>query len=360
MLAIRRLRLSFLFVLFTTAGFGQKAPELAPLPSDSFELVTGATHVPGTPQERGQALDLLEHARQNSDLHAAGSPAFNMRINFSANGNVLFTGSGEMEETWFAPYSFRWTARLGDFSLDRISTGGRIYDDKQASFIPIRLHMLRDAVFWPINFQQAHSLIRTASATWRGKELTCILTSGDMADPTPTPGRRWIEREFCIEAKTGLLHILSDAPGIYVIYDYANPLKFHGRVLARQFSIVEGGKTVLEAHIESLADAISSPGLLAPTDQMKAHPPGPLLGGAMRFPRMVTVAPGAAVVQPVIVHAILNRNGKVEDAELVEGSGAALGQSALDIVRRSIYPEVERVWAGHQMEAFINVQFVSQ
>ena len=84
MLAIRRLRLSFLFVLFTTAGFGQKAPELAPLPSDSFELVAGATHVPGTPQERGQALDLLEHARQNSDLHAAGSPAFSMRINFSS------------------------------------------------------------------------------------------------------------------------------------------------------------------------------------------------------------------------------------------------------------------------------------
>jgi hypothetical protein len=38
----------------------------------------------------------------------------------------------------------------------------------------------------------------------------------------------------------------------------------------------------------------------------------------------------------------------------------ALGQSALDIVKRGTYPQVERAWAGHQMEAFINVQFVSQ
>jgi hypothetical protein len=29
-------------------------------------------------------------------------------------------------------------------------------------------------------------------------------------------------------------------------------------------------------------------------------------------------------------------------------------------VKRSVYPEAERVWPGHQMEAFINVQFVSQ
>jgi hypothetical protein len=265
-----------------------------------------------------------------------------------------------MEETWLGPTSWRWTARLGDFSLDRISTSGRIFDDKLADFIPIRLQMLRGAIFWPINFQQAHTLIRTAAATWKGKELTCVLTSGEMSDATPTPGRRWVEREFCIEKKTGLLQVLSDAPGIYVVYDYTNALKFHGRVLPRQFSITEGGNSVLEAHLESVADAISSPDSLAPSDQMKAHGPGPLLGGTVRFPRVVRVAPGAAIVQPVIVHAIVDRNGKVGDAELVENSGVALGQTALDIVKRSVYPEAERVWPGHQMEAFINVQFVSQ
>jgi hypothetical protein len=360
MLANRSLQSFFLVVLLGAVGFCQNPPQIAPVPPDSFELVTGATQIPSTPEERSAVLALVERARQNADLHAAGSAAFSLQVSFNASGNVLATGAGEMEETWFSPTTARWTARLGDFSIERIFNGGRIFDDKLATFIPIRVQMLRSAIFWPINFQQAHTLIRTATANWRGKELTCILTSGEMADATPTPGRRWIEREFCIETKTGLLQILSDAPGVYVVYDYSNALKFHGRVLPRQFSIVEGGSTVLDVHLESLADAISSPDALTPSAQMKTHGPGPLLGGTIRFPRIVPVAPGAAVVQPVIVHVILDRNGKVGDAELVENSGVALGQSALDIVKRGTYPQVERAWAGHQMEAFINVQFVSQ
>ena len=361
--ATRRLPFLFSLVLLCTFAFCQNkpnTPQMAPVPPDSLELVTGATQVPDTPEERSAVLTLLERARQNSDLHAAGSAAFDLRVTFNASGNVLATGAGEMEETWFSPANWRWTGHLGGFSLDRIFYGGRLFDDKVADFIPIRVQMLRGAIFWPINFQQAHTLIRTAAAKWKGKDLTCVLISGDMAEATPTPGRRWIEREFCIETKTGLIQIISDAPGIYVVYDYTNALHFHGRVLPSQFTIFEGGNTVLESHLESIADAISGSEAVTPSEQMKTHGPGPLLGGTIRFPRTVPVAPGAATVQPVIIHAILDRRGKVGDAEVVDGSGAALGQSALDIVKRSVFPEAEEAWAGHQMEAFINVRFVSQ
>jgi hypothetical protein len=57
----------------------------------------------------------------------------------------------------------------------------------------------------------------------------------------------------------------------------------------------------------------------------------------MRFPQTVRVAPGASIIQPVIVHALLGSDGKVLDAELVEDSSAALSQSALDLVKRSLY-----------------------
>jgi Gram-negative bacterial TonB protein C-terminal len=360
MQTIARLFLTFIFAfLLSISAFSQ--PKLAPVPPDPLELVTGTTKVPSTPQERAAVLDLLERARQNADLHAPGSPAFTLRVNFNASGNVSYTGSGDMEETWFGTYSFRWTAHLGNFSLDRISTSGRVFDDKPADFIPIRLQMLRGGLFWPINFQQAHALIRTASASWKGKDLTCVLVSGEGPDAASAPGRRWVDREFCIEPKSGLVQLISDAPGIYILYDYSNPLPFHGRVLARQFSIIEGGYTVLEARLESIADATSSADSLEPSEQMKKQARGPLLGGTMRFPRIVPVAPGAAFVQPVIIHAVLDPNGKVGEAELVENSGAALSQSALDIVKRSAFPQqIRQAWAGHQIEAFINVQFVSQ
>jgi len=356
---VRGLRFVFLSsVLFIASAFGQKQPELAPVPPDTFELVNGATQVPGTAQERARVLDLLERARQNGDVHAAGSQAFTLKVSFQASGNVLFTGAGDMEETWLSPAAFRWTARLGDFSLTRIYADGRLYDDAAVDFIPMRVHMLRDAVFWPINFNQAHALVRTAKAEWKGKELTCILTSGEMAEATPTPGRRWIEREYCIDPSTGLLQVLSDAPGIYVIYDYSNALKFHGRTLPRHFSIVEAGNSVLEARLESITEPSADPNLLKPATEMNAH--GPLLSGTQRFARFVRVAPGASLVQPVIVHAILNRDGRVMDAELVGNTDPDLGQSALDIVKRSQYPP-ENTRAGRQQrEAFINVRFVSQ
>lgn len=331
MLLIRQLQLLLVSVLLTAAGFCQNAPELAPVPSDPLELATGATKVPSTPQERTQALDLLEHARQNGDLHVPGSPAFTLRVNFTASGNVLYTGSGEMEETRLSPLRFRWSARLGDFSLTRISVNGAVFDDRPLDFIPIRLHMLRVALFWPVNFNSDHALIRTATARWKGKDVTCILTSGAQADPTPTPGRRWYEREYCIDQKSGLMQILSDAPGIYVVYDYRNALQFHGRSLPSQLSIVEGGKTVLEAHLASIADAdANNADMLTPTPQMKNNS-GPILSTTIRFPEVIHVAPGASIVQPVIIHAILGRDGKVLDAELVENSGAALSQSALDL-----------------------------
>ena len=78
----------------------------------------------------------------------------------------------------------------------------------------------------------------------------------------------------------------------------------------------------------------------------------------MRFPQNIHVAPGAAIIQPVIVHALLGSDGKVLDAELVEDSGAALSQSALDLVKRSSYVRANN--ARLQREAFINVRFVSQ
>lgn len=356
--AIRRLYLAFLAVtLFTTVGFCQKTPEVAPVPSDSLELVTGATRVPDTPHERARVLDLMERARQNSDLSTPGGPAYTLKVNFSASGNVQFTGSGEMEETWISPYVFRWSARLGDFELTRIAVRGSVLDDKPTEFIPMRVHMLRDALFWPVHFSAADALIRTATARWKGSEVICVLTSGAMADATATPGRRWIEREYCVDTKTGLLQVLSDAPGIYVVYDYASPHHFHGRVVADRISIVEGGKTVLEANMVSIHDADpNNTNVLTPTPEMRNS--GPVLSYAMRFPQVIHVAPGASIIQPVIVHALLGSDGKVLDAELVENSGAALSQSALDLVRRSVYVRANN--GRLQREAFINVKFVSE
>jgi Gram-negative bacterial TonB protein C-terminal len=351
---------------FSTAFLGQEQPRPAPVnspihvappPSDPLELATVATEVPDNPQARSAVIALIDRARQNADIRTAGAPPFHLRMSFTASGDVLYTGSGETEDTWVSWESSRWSAHLGDFSMARIWDHGVSFDDKTIALIPLRLQMLRDAVFWPLRAQPGAHL-RTATANWQGKQVTCVLSSGPGIQAQEIIGRRWVEREYCIDPRSGLLQILSDAPGIYVVYDYTGAVDLHGHTFPRQITIFEAGKNVLEAHVDELSEAKNiAAGLLTPASDMVRQ--GPVLSGAMRFPQVVPLPAGAAVMQPVIVHALVGEDGKVLDAELVGDSGAELEKSALDLVKRSSYRPAQ---PGSQLqrEAFINVKFISK
>jgi hypothetical protein len=185
-----------------------------------------------------------------------------------------------------------------------------------------------------------------------------MLISGGRNDAAPTPGRRWEETEYCIDPKTGLLHTYSEAPGIYTIYDYSETLQFHGRTLARQISVVEDGTTVLQIHLDSIADAANAdPDQFVPTKKMLSHGPGDIMVGPFRFPQFVAAPPGhSGEIQPVIVHAVLDKKGRVVEAEALQHTDAVLSEAALAIVERSSYER--REGRPVQREAFINVQFM--
>jgi hypothetical protein len=351
---------ALLFTLLLSAiAFSQDAPKTAPLPYDPLELATGPTAVPDTPEKRELVLNLLEHARQNNGMHTPGSPPFAVKVSFNSTGTSRYTGFGEIDETWMSPSSFRWSARLGDYSQLRIFYEGAAYDDKPRGPIPLRIQMVRQSVFWPVTGRFAPALIRMATAKWQDTEVACMLVSGALNDATSTPGRRWEETEYCIDPKTGLLRTYSEAPGIYNVYDYSEKFEFHGRTLARQISIVEDGVTVLQIHLDSLADAANSdPDQFVPTKKMLLHGPGDILVGPFRFPQSVAAPPGhSGVIQPVIVHAVLDKKGHVVEAEALQHTDAALSEAALAIVARSNYAKRDE-GRPVQREAFINVQFV--
>lgn len=337
----------------------QSANKVAPLPYDPLELAAGPTVVLDTPEERTLMLNLLERARQNSAMHTPGTAPFDMKVSFNSTGNNSHeTGYGEVEETWVNPSMWRWSARLGDYSQLRIFYNGAAYDDKPKGHMPLRLQMVRNAVFWPVVGGFDASLLRMATAKWEGTDVACILISGRDNQATDTPGRRWEENEYCIDPKTGLLRTHSEAPGIYAAFDYDGGVQFHGRTLPRQISIVEGGATVLQIHLDSITDANKDPNQFVPTHAMLAHGPGAIMVGPFRFPEFVPVPVGyKGEVKPVIVHAILDQKGKVLDAEVVQSSDPAFSGTALDVVWHSSYRPTLRENRPLQREAFINVKF---
>lgn len=362
MLALRPLSVIFLAIVATAAASYQSSTKETSTITDPMELVTGATQAAVTPQERFAALALLDQASQNSNLYAPGTPPFTLKVSFDSSGDSLYTGAGEMEETQISHARGRWTARIGDFSQIRIYDHGRAFDEKTAAGMPLRLQMVRGAILWPMHVNSTRMAIRTASATWKGKAVTCVLLSGPASAPTSTPGRRWEETESCIDPVSNLMLVHSEVPGIHAAYDFADALHFHGRTLARQISISEGNRTVLQVRIASVEDAATADdNLFKPTEQMLAQGPAAFMAGPFRFSQFTHAPAGEdGAIQPVVVHASIDDHGKVLEAEVLQDSDPTLAQTALNLVRQSEYGGQAEDHRPTQREAFISVRFVTQ
>src|SRR5579863_967099 len=328
-------RLLFPACLVATAGLGQN--QLAPVPSDPLELATGPVQIADTADKRAAILTLLERARQNDNLHAPAGAPFDLKVSFVSSGQSLYTGPGKMEEVWMSPGTWRWTAHLGDYSQSRIFHNGFAYDTNAHAYLPLRLHVIRSAIFWPISGNLASLLISTAAANWKGIPVTCALISGTRSVVMATPGRRWQEEEFCVDPKSGLLETYSVAPGIYNVYDYSNAFQFHGSTIARQISIVENGIPVVQAQLEVLQDAGAvDSGSFTPTAEMQG--PGVVIRAPLRLSQFVRNIPmTSGTIQPVIVHAALDASGKVLEAEALQTTDALISEAALQLVRSSNY-----------------------
>jgi hypothetical protein len=324
-----------------------------PLPPDPHELVTGAVSIAATPADRAAALLLLDRARQNGNSHASGTPPCRFDVSFNASGPSAFTGTGTLTETWLSGQSWRWTVDLGGYSLVRIDSGGLTVEEKHVSEIPMRAHMLRNAIFWAVQSTPSNAQIRTASVTWNGRPAMCLLVSGVVGAATQTQSRLWEETETCIDHASGLLQIQSIAPGTYTVYGYSRDLKFHGRTMPDRITIYSAGAQVVDAAF-TIADAGTADlALLTPTPEMIAN--GPVIQTMLpaRFPMNVPNPFPSKTIQPVIVHAEVDPAGNVLEEELSAASDPALARPALDLVRKANLPHT----AFAQRQEYVNVRF---
>lgn len=326
---------------------------LAPVPDSPLEMVTQPARVLTSQDERAAALALFDHARQNLSLRN-GVPAFQMKVSFMSSGQTQFEGDGSMEDI-SAGGRWRWTAQIGSSSQTHLSPGGGVvYSTNPHDPIPMRVQMVRSALLAPIAFNLGADVIRTAEVMHDGKELTCMLLSSSA--PYPNAPRQWFETEYCMDADSGLLRTWSEAPGIYIDYNYADAIHFAGRTIPRDITVTEGNEAILQIHVNSLEPAVGLMlSMFAPTRSMLADGPAFVIYGPRRFPMRGDGAEEseATRVQPVIVHATLsNADGHVLEAEALPGSDPALAQQAVDLVEKTSFPA-----NGMQQEVFVNVKY---
>jgi hypothetical protein len=322
----------------------------APIPADPNEPVIGGVQMPATPADRTAALALLEFARQNNQLRPPDTPPYILRATFNATGNSMDTGPGEIVETWVSEQSWKWTGSLGSYSVVRSRGYETAVGSKHPGSIPMRLHMVRNAIFWAVQPVDLSQEARTAAIRWNGMPATCILLSRTVA---PEETRLWEEEEYCVDNASKLLQVQSPAPGTYVIYGYGGNSQFHGRSIPSRITIYVAGAMVVDAQV-SIADAGPlDESLLQPTPEMIAG--GPIDRGELpvRFPMEVRSASIFGTAKPVIVHASIDGGGNVLEEELSSAADPALAQTALDLVRKAKFAQ-----SRTQRQHYINVRFV--
>jgi len=204
-----------LLVSFSSSLSAQDTSDRAAMavPSDPRELATGQITKPATPKSSEAAVSLVDLARRNIGLYESTDLAFTMKISFSSTGPVSYIGPGTMEEIRTGRGNERWSATVGSYSIVRIFHDGAAYDKATPGPIPLRIQMLRAALFWPFGNALQRDAVRTRSAVWNGRPTTCVLRSiPTNMEPMPPAGRYWREREYCIDRQTGCCRYIQKRP----------------------------------------------------------------------------------------------------------------------------------------------------
>ena len=192
------LLVSFLFLL--PSVFAQTNPP----PSDPHELVSHPPRILSKSADRSAAIDLLEHARQDLNIHTFG--AYQLKASFQTNGDTLNEGDGAMEELSNGP-DWRWSAQIQGVNVIRVGGNGHAYGANPNEPVPLRVQQIRAALHWPIMRNPGAAVIRSANTELNGKPVTCLLLSAAVPE-NPAP-RAWVEGEYCIDPASGLLQMWS-------------------------------------------------------------------------------------------------------------------------------------------------------
>ena len=324
-------------------------PPSAPVPADPHELVTSGIQIASTPADRLAALNLLRAAADNAVSHRPKMEPFDFQAQFTATGNLSYTGTGELGEIWMSGQSWRVTESLGNYSLARIGYSGQTVDQTPVTMIPMRAQMLRNEIMWSTAVNDAGvRQIRTAAAQWNGKPVTCILLSN--VPGSTAQSRLWEESEYCIDNDSKALAIHSVVPGTYAVFGYSKNLQFHSKQMPDHITIFVNGNQAVDS---SFGIADPQPGdqaLLAVAPGAPLGRPSVPLNDAAVITLNVAGSSGNTT-EPVMLHLQLGPQGAILESEVSAASNPSLIQKALDTIKTT-------PMGAFGSHLYVNVRFV--
>jgi len=305
-----------------------------PVFSDPWEPVTGGIEPASTPGDRAAAMAVLSRAGRNAVRHTPDELSFHFRANFTTTDADGVSVSGELTEVWINGRKWRWAVSQGDFEHTRLLYNGELLEDHHTVSLPMRAHALRNQILWAGGIPGPKAAIRTAQTMWHGQAITCILAAREVsgeASPAQSQGRGWNEEEYCTDDSDRLV-VYSPAPGAYTQFHYDGAIDFGGRHLADKLVSVVNGGQILTASFQIAEATQEDADSLTPSTGMTSTPAPVTLGGLL-FARRVSPA-ALQGDNRVIIHAAIDGDGNVSEAEVASSSSPAFSNAALSEIKQ--------------------------
>lgn len=267
--------------------------------------------------------NLQTHALERAD----GTPAFHLKADFRAYGNVEFKGDGTYEEWWLSPTRWRKEVTLGRYHLVLLCVDGKIDRDSTEDYIPMRVYQLLTFVLPALPTQGELAVDGPWTAAPAIVQNTSLERLAMRGDP-PKDGKLVPpECAYYISPAENVVQMEEDG---FDLYFYDHLVKFADRSVMLEGKMRRNGQTALEFHITSLTpDPAREPALFQipanpktgfefgiPSDEFW-RPPVRVLGN---IDRSKTRMRGAAT--EVVAEMQLDTTGTVREAELMYSSDA--------------------------------------
>ena len=345
-------------------AFMRSAPRVAPVPNDPLELAGGEVKVAG-PADRKALLDLLARARNGYALRRSGL-GYDLKVSFTVDtqGQTDDDGAWELEDLFVPGRGLRWTAQSATgYAVTGIASNGELYGDAMASAIPLRVEEVRGILLHPLPSAAyaSRESIRMSTATFHGAEVTCVLLSTSKKPVYPAAGRAWEESEECIDQKSGLLLMHSEAPGRYVVYDYSNASRLGKQTLPGTVTVTEAGRVVSKISVEKLEEwNAADPALFVPTKAMMARGRFIEMTASTKIQRVHGKGPftSAMTVRPVCVFGMVTPAGQLVDAHSLQPSDPNSQAAVADAEQIDFSPAAAGAAPGASLAAPLRQHFV--
>jgi TonB family protein len=289
-----------------------------------------------------EAMALIEHAKQLSDIRSEGAPAFKLRISFKIVKKDGSATEGEYAEVWVSKGQWQRNTVVGTFRRVEVGMGRKRWLLDSTTAVPGYLDDIVGLSGIDSLQPEAWKPQKIADRVRNGLRVRCIET----AQPA-----------LCFDEASGTLAYKTSDQFQEKTCSYSNYQKFGDRQVAMSYLCNEDKQTRIEARVVELApDPTPAPALFMRPEGAKESVN--CLGAVQRPTVVSSVDPTFPSTSDregtVGLSIVVGTDGKPKDLKLLFSTGLAFNQKAVAAVRQWRFKPA--MCDGEPMEYTISVE----